>query len=71
MCRRALRCRQLGEQFFLKALGAEGLAALPTAGVGNDVLRLVVEGDGRSTGLEGEVAADIERRHTVAVAVER
>jgi hypothetical protein len=54
----ALRRGPLGEQFFLEALGAEHLAALPATGVGNNLLLLVVDGERAGVGLDGEPVAD-------------
>jgi hypothetical protein len=47
--------RELGQQFLLKTLGTQSLAALPAAGVRNNLLILVVNGDRGSIGLDGEV----------------
>jgi len=66
-----LRGRELGEQFFLKTLATESLASLPAAGVRDDFLMLVIDGDGGRVGLDGEMAAEVARRYTVTVAVER
>src|SRR6202008_361555 len=59
------------QQFLLKTFGTQNLTALPAAGIGNDLLILVVKGDGRSIRLDGEAPADIARWHAVAVAIER
>ena len=70
LSRRALRSRELGEQFFLETLATESLATLPAAGVRNNFLVLVIDGDGGRVGLDGEVAADVARRYTVTIAFE-
>lgn len=67
---RALRRRELGEQFFLKPLATDNLPTLPAAGVRNDFLVLVIDAYGGRVGLDGEMAADVARRYTVTIAVE-
>ena len=68
----AERCAaaHLREEFLLKTLRAESLSALPAAGITDDLLMLVVDGDRGSVGFDGELVAHITRRHAVAVAVE-
>ena len=70
LSRRTLCCRELGEQYFLKALATDYLPTLPAASVRNDFLVLVINGDCRRVGFDGELVADITWRHTVAIAVE-
>ena len=41
------------------------------AGISDDLVMLIVDGDGGSVGFDGEIAAHIARRHAVAVAIER
>ena len=55
LSRGALRRRQLGEQFFLKALATDHLPTLPAANVRNDFL-VVINGDRRRVGFDGELA---------------
>src|SRR5207247_5167238 len=52
-------------------LDAEGMAPPPRAGIANDFLMLVVDGDGRRIRFHDEPAAHVTRRHTVAITVER
>jgi hypothetical protein len=53
-----------------KALATDHLPTLPTASIRNDFLMLVINGDRSRVGFDGELAADIARRYTVAIAVE-
>src|ERR1700678_2296968 len=68
--RRTVGGGHLRVEFFLKAFRSEGLSALPGAGITDDLMMLIVDGDGRSVSLDGELVADITSGHAVAVAVE-
>jgi hypothetical protein len=57
-------------QFGFETLGAQGLAPAPTAGIGNDFVHAVIDGDRTGIRLEGEAAADKAVGHTVAIAIE-
>src|ERR1700682_2951569 len=57
-------------EFFLKALRSEGLSTLPGAGITDDLMMLIVDGDGRSVSLDGELVAHITSGHAVPVAIE-
>src|SRR5439155_15259090 len=69
LCGRSLGSRHLSEQLFLETLDAEGMAPPPRAGIANDFLMLVVDGDGRRIRFHDEPAAHVTRRHTVAITV--
>ena len=69
LSRRALRRRELGQQFFLEPLASYNLPTLPTASVGNDFLVLVIDDDGSRVCPNREMAADVARRYTVTIAV--
>src|SRR5262249_20278143 len=62
--------RELGEQFFLKALATHGLSPLPTTSVRDDLVVLVIDGDAGGVSFDGEMVADVARRHTVTIAGE-
>ena len=63
------RGTQVG-QFGFESIGAQGLAPAPAAGIGDDFVDAVVDGDRTGIGLESEAAADIAGGHTVAVPIE-
>src|SRR5271166_7070359 len=68
--RRTFGGSHLGVEFFLKALRSEGLSALPGAGITDDLMMLIVDGDGGSVPLDGELVAHITSGHAVPVAIE-
>jgi hypothetical protein len=59
----------VGEQFFLEALGTQGLTASPAARVANDFLIAVIKRHRGSVGFDGEMLAHEMRRGAVAIAV--
>src|SRR5208283_3805356 len=67
---RAASRRPLFGQFALEALGAESLAAAPTACVGNDFLEAMVDGDGTGIGFHREPVSDKTMRDAIAIAIE-
>ena len=67
---RAAGRRPLFRQLPLETLGAESLAAPPTACVGDDFLKAMVDGDGTGIGFHREPVSDKAMRDTVAVAIE-
>ena len=67
---RAVGSRLMGEQFFLEALGTQGLTAPRAARVANDFLIAVIKRHGGSIGFDGEMLANQMRRSAVAIAVE-
>jgi hypothetical protein len=67
---RAVGSGPVGEQFFLEALGTEGLAAPPAARIANDFLIAVIKRHRGSIGFDGEMLAHEMRRGAVAIAVE-
>jgi len=70
LCLRALSSGPMGEQFFLEALGTQGLTAPPAARVANDFLIAVIDRHRGSVGFDGEMLAHEMRRGAVAIAVE-
>jgi hypothetical protein len=67
---RAVSSGAMGEQFFLEALGTEGLTAPPAPRVANDFLIAVIKRHRGSIGFDGEILAHEMRRGAVAIAVE-
>src|SRR5271167_613194 len=68
--RAMMRRVSLGEQFFLEALGAEGLTAPPAARVTDDFVIPMIERDRGSIGFDQETLAHERGWGAVAVAVE-
>ena len=61
--------RSLGKQLLFEAFRTQGLAAPPRAGIADDLVVLVVEGNAVRIGLDGEADSDKARRDAVAVTV--
>ncbi len=61
--------RPLGEQLFFEAFRTQGLAAPPRAGIADDLVLLVVNGDTVRIRFDGEASADKARRDAIAIAV--
>src|SRR5580700_12076482 len=68
--RRTVGGGHLRVEFSLKTLRSEGLSALPGAGITDDLMMLIVDGDGGSVSLDGELVTHITSGHAVTVAVE-
>src|ERR1051326_5397442 len=66
----SLSCRHLSEQLLLETLSAEGLSSPPAARITDDLLVLIIDGDGVGVGFHRQSATDVTCRHTVTVAVE-
>ena len=71
MFRGALRCSQLGVEFFLEAFCAESLTTFPTTWITDNLVSLIVDCHGGGIRFHGEFVPHIARRHTVTVAIER
>ena len=58
-------------EFFLKTFRSEGLSAWPGAGITDDLVKLIVNGEGGSIRFDDELVADIACGHAITVTIER
>jgi hypothetical protein len=67
---RTFGCGTQVGQFGFESIGTQDLSPPPTAGIGDDFVDAVVDGDRTGIGLESEATADVAVGDTVAVAIE-